>query len=69
MESSGTSWRTTEPAPVVTPLRLRQGHEQVAGTDVHVRSDGGVVLVHAVIVGGDRATADVGVLAEFGVAT
>ena len=45
------------------------GDEQVARADMHVRSDGGVVLVHAVIVGGDGAAADVGVLAQVGVAT
>ena len=40
------------------------GDEQVARADMHIRSDGGVVLVHAVIVGGDGAAADVGVLAQ-----
>ena len=45
-----------------------RGHEQVAGTDVHVRSDGGVVLVHAIIVGGDGTAADIGVLTQVGVA-
>ena len=45
-----------------------RGDEQVARADVHVRADVGVMLVHAVVVGGDGAAADVGVLAEVGVA-
>ena len=44
------------------------GHEEVARADVHVGADRGVVFVHTVVVGGDCATADVGVLAEVGVA-
>ena len=35
---------------------------------MHVRSDGGVVLVHAIIVGSDGTAADVGMLAQVGVA-
>lgn len=44
-----------------TAADFDRSHEQVAGTDVHVRSDGGVVLVHAIIVGGDSTAADVGI--------
>ena len=46
-----------------------RGDEQVTRAHVHVRSDGGVVLVHTVIVGGDGTATDVGALAQVGVAT
>lgn len=42
--------------------------EQIAGADMHIGTNMGVVLVHTIVVGGDGAAADVRVFAEIGIA-
>ena len=42
--------------------------EQIAGADMHVGTNMGVVLVHTIVVSGDGAASDVRVLAEIGIA-
>ena len=54
--SLGTAWRTTEPAPVVTLSPTSTGAtNRLPAPTWQPGADGGAVLVHAVIVGGNGA--------------
>ena len=55
-------WVTTAPAPVSAPSPERDGRAQHrVHAQEHALADRRAVLAHAVVVGGDRARADVGV--------
>ena len=65
----GTSRRTTVPPPVPAPSPIvDRRDERVVGAGLGVPADRGAVLLDAVVVGEDRAGADVGALADLGVA-
>ena len=65
----GTSRRTTVPAPVAAPSPIVTGATNtLSRPGAAVPADDGAVLGDAVVVGGDRAGADVGALADLGVA-
>ena len=57
---AGTSWVTTAPAPVVESSPSSTGATSTVFDPVWARADLGAVLGAAVVVGGDRARADVG---------
>ena len=66
---AGTSWVTTAPAPVLAPSPTSTGATSIVSTPRNAPSPIVVaVLARAVVVGGDRAGADVDALADLGVA-